>query len=380
MKRRSLTVALGATLAVSSAAVFAQQQDLVIRIGTSSPLTGPQAHYGKDNERGAQLAIDDLNAKGHVFNGRKVRWELVSEDDAADPRQAAAVAQKFVDMKVNGVIGHLNSGATLPATKVYADGGIPMITPSATNPKITQQGFKNVFRTIGNDGTIGSGIAKYLRNTMKFNSVAIIDDRTAYGQGVADEFEKAFKAAGGTVVARQYTNDKATEFSSILTSIKARNPDVIFYGGMDSQGAPLYRQLLKLGVKSKFAGGDGICTSEMVKTSTNGPDQNVFCGEAGVSLSQLKGGAAFDKRFKERFKADILLYGPYVYDATMVLANAMIRAQSGEPEKYLPLLAKTDYEGVTARIRFDSKGDLQNAAITLQTFEKGARKVLGVVQ
>jgi branched-chain amino acid transport system substrate-binding protein len=379
MQSRSFSLALGAALALSTAAVIAQQE-LVVRIGTSSPLTGPQAHYGKDNERGAQMAIDDLNAKGHVFNGRKVKWELVSEDDAADPRQAAAVAQKFVDMKINGVIGHLNSGTTLPATKIYADAGIPMITPSATNPKITQQGFRNVFRTIGNDGTIGSGIAKYLHGTLKVKSVAIIDDRTAYGQGVADEFEKAFKAAGGSVIARQYTNDKATEFSSILTAIKARNPDVIFYGGMDSQGAPLYRQLLKLGVKSKFAGGDGLCTTEMVKTSTNGPDKNVYCGEAGVSLAKMKGGAEFDKRFKDRYKADILLYAPYVYDAAMVLATAMIKAQSGDPDKYLPFLVKTDYEGVTARIRFDQKGDLQNAAITLQTFEKGNRTALAVVQ
>jgi len=379
MSRVKASLLVGAILGAVATSVAAQQ-DLVVRIGMAAPMTGPQAHYGKDSERGALLAIDDLNAKGHTIGGKKVRWLLVPEDDAADPRQATAVAQKYVDMKINGVVGHLNSGATLPATKIYDAAGVPMVTPSATNPKITQQGFKHVFRTIGNDGSIGSGIAKYVHNELKFKKVAIIDDRTAYGQGVADEFEKAFKAAGGTVVARQYTNDKATEFSSILTSIKARSPDLVFYGGMDSQGAPLYRQLQKLGIKAPLAGGDGLCTNEMIKVSTVGPDRNIFCGEAGIQLSQLKGGADFQKRFKERFKDDILLYAPYVYDAVAVLADAMVRAQSAEPDKYLASLAEADFQGITARIRFDKKGDLQNAAITLQTFEKGARSPVGVVQ
>ncbi len=376
LKTSLLIGACVGALATSASA----QQELVVRIGMAAPMTGPQAHYGKDSERGALLAIDDLNAKGHTIGGKKVRWQLAPEDDAADPRQATAVAQKYVDMKINGVIGHLNSGATLPASKVYNDAGIPMVTPSATNPKITQQGFKYVFRTIGNDGSIGSGIAKYTHDTLKFKSVAIIDDRTAYGQGVADEFEKAFKAAGGSVVGRQYTNDKATEFSAILTAIRARKPDIIFYGGMDSQGAPLYRQIQKLGIKAPLAGGDGLCTAEMIKVSTIGPDRNIYCGEAGIQLSQLKGGADFQKRFNDRFKADILLYAPYVYDAVMVLADAMVRAGSAEPDKYLDALAKADYQGITARIRFDAKGDLQNAAITLQTFEKGARSPVGVIQ
>lgn len=379
MSRVNVSLLIGALAGMVATSALAQQE-LVVRIGMAAPMTGPQAHLGKDNERGALLAIDDLNAKGQTIGGKKVKWQLVSEDDAADPRQATAVAQKYVDMKINGVIGHLNSGATLPATKIYEAAGIPMITPSATNPKITQQGFKHVFRTIGNDGSIGSGIAKYVHNELKFKKVAIIDDRTAYGQGVADEFEKAFKAAGGTVVARQYTNDKATEFSAILTSIKARKPDLVFYGGMDSQGVPLYRQLQKLGIKAPLAGGDGLCTNEMVKVSTIGPDRNIFCGEAGIQLSQLKGGADFQKRFEERFKDDILLYAPYVYDAVAVLADAMVRAQSAEPDKYLAALAGADFQGITARIRFDAKGDLKNAAITLQTFEKGARSTLGVVQ
>ncbi|MCM3563429.1 branched-chain amino acid ABC transporter substrate-binding protein [Hydrogenophaga intermedia] len=379
MLRIKTSLLIGACVGAIATSASAQQE-VVVRIGMAAPMTGPQAHYGKDSERGAQLAIDDLNAKGVTIGGKKVRWQLMPEDDAADPRQATAVAQKYVDMKINGVIGHLNSGATLPASKVYNDAGIPMVTPSATNPKITQQGFKYVFRTIGNDGSIGSGIAKYVHDTLKFKNVAIIDDRTAYGQGVADEFEKALKAAGGNVVARQYTNDKATEFSAILTSIRARKPDLIFYGGMDSQGAPLYRQIRKLGINSPLAGGDGLCTAEMVKVSTIGPDRNIYCGEAGIQLSQLKGGADFQKRFNDRFKADILLYAPYVYDAVMVMADAMVRAGSAEPDKYVDALAKADYQGITARIRFDAKGDLQNAAITLQTFEKGGRAPVGVIQ
>lgn len=365
---------------LSVGVTIATAQEVVVRIGSSAPLTGPQAHYGKDSERGAILAIDDLNKKGVSLSGKKVRWELVSEDDAADPRQATAVAQKFVDMKVNAVVGHLNSGTTLPASKIYHDAGIAMVTPSATNPKITKQGYKNVFRTIANDGAIGAGIAKHLIENLNIKNIAIIDDRTAYGQGLADEVARAAKAAGGSVVTRQYTNDKATEFSAILTSIKARKPDLVFYGGMDSQGVPIYRQMLKLGIKVPLAGGDGLCTSEMVKVSAIGPDRNVYCGEAGVSLAQVKDGETFQRRFKERFSEGIVLYAPYVYDTVMVIADAMVRAGSADPQKYLPELAKSNYEGITTHIRFDKNGDLVNAAVTLQTFAKAARIPVATVR
>ena len=188
----------------------AQAQD-VIRIGHVGPLSGPIAHLGKDNENGARLAIEELNAKGVSIGGKKVRFELLAEDDAGDPKQGTAAAQKLIDQKISGIIGHLNSGTTIPASKLYSDAGIPQISPSATNPKYTRQGYKTTFRVVADDVHLGGLLGRYAVNDQKGKAIAVIDDRTAYGQGVADEFDKAVKAAGGKIVGREFTSDKSTE-------------------------------------------------------------------------------------------------------------------------------------------------------------------------
>ena len=251
-------------LVAAFAAGNASADELVVKIGHVAPLSGGQAHYGKDNENGAKLAIADLNKSGIKIGGKTVKWVLVSEDDAADPKQGTAVAQKLVDEKVNGVVGHLNSGTTIPASKIYFDAGIPQITPSATNPKYAQQGFKTAFRIIANDNALGAATANYAVKTLKAKKVAVIDDRTAYGQGVADEFEKGVKAAGGGTVARQFTNDKATDFTAILTRIKGAAPDLLFFGGMDTQGAPLARQLKALGCDFIDASSGGNAAAQKI--------------------------------------------------------------------------------------------------------------------
>jgi len=369
--------------AIAAVAGMAAAQDMVVKIGHVGPTSGAIAHLGKDNENGARLAVEELNAKGVVIGGKKVKIELLMEDDAADPKQGTAVAQKLVDQKVSGVIGHLNSGTTIPASKIYHDAGIPQISPSATNPKYTRQGYKTAFRMVADDVHLGGTLGRYAVKDVKGKSIAVIDDRTAYGQGVADEFEKGVKAAGGSVVSREFTTDKSTDFTPILTTIKGKKPDVVFFGGMDAVAGPMMRQMKSLGIPVKFMGGDGICTSELSKLAGDAmADSQVVCAEAGgVEGVQKKGLEDFNAKFKKRFNADVQVYAPYVYDAVNVMVAAMVKAGSSDPAKYLPVLAKTEgHKGVTGTISFDAKGDVKNGALTLYTYKAGKRDALGVVR
>jgi len=367
---------LVSAVAIALVAGAAYGQDVEVRIGHVAPLSGGQAHYGKDNERGAMMAIEDLNAKNLTIGGKKVKWRLLSEDDGADPKQGTTVAQKLVDAKVNGVVGHLNSGTTIPASKIYFDAGIPQITPSATNPKYTQQGFKTAFRILANDNALGAATADYATKQIKAKKVAVIDDRTAYGQGVADIFEKTAKQNGAQVVSRQFTSDKATDFNAILTTIRDQKPDVIFYGGMDSQAGPMLRQMKQLGINASFMGGDGICTVELAKLAGDAANEKVFCAEGGSSLDKMPKGKEFKERFEAKFKDQIQVYAPYVYDAVMALATAMQKANSVEPAKYLPELAKLQMDGVTTKVSFDATGELNNAATTLYNYPGGKKTVV----
>lgn len=364
------------------AATPAAPETLVIKIGHVAPTSGPNAHLGKDNEYGARMAIDELNAAKLTIDGKPATFELLAEDDASDPKQGTAAAQKLVDAKVNGVIGHLNSGTTIPASQIYSDAGIPQISPSATNPKYTRQGFQTTFRVVADDTHLGGTLGKYAVETLKAKSVAVIDDRTAYGQGVADEFAKGVEASGGKIVSREFTNDKATDFNAILTSLKAKKPEVIFFGGMDAVGGPMLRQIKQLGIKVKFMGGDGICTTELPKLAGDAlADDMVFCAEAGGVEGEDKAGLdKFRADFKAKFGDEVKLYSPYVYDATKVMAEAMVKANSADPAKYLPALKASSYKGVTGKIEFDEKGDIKNGALTLMTFKGGQRVELAVIR
>jgi branched-chain amino acid transport system substrate-binding protein len=355
----------------------------VIKIGHVGPVSGAIAHLGKDNELGARMAIADLNAKGLKIGGKTAKFELVAEDDGADPKQGTAAAQKLVDTKVNGVIGHLNSGTSIPASAIYSAAGIPQISPSATNPKFTRQGFKTTFRVVADDVHLGGTLGKYAVNTLKGKSIAVIDDRTAYGQGVAEEFKKAVEGAGSKTVAHEFTTDKSTDFMAILTSIKAKKPDVIFFGGMDAVAGPMMKQIKQLGLNVKFLGGDGICSAELAKLAGDAmADDQVVCAEAGGVEGEAKAGMEkFKADFKAKNNADVQVYAPYVYDAVNVMAAAMVKADSADPAKYLPVLAATsDYKGVTGVIAFDEKGDIKNGALTLYTFKGGKRSELAVVR
>ncbi|MGH8710290.1 MAG: branched-chain amino acid ABC transporter substrate-binding protein [Burkholderiales bacterium] len=347
----------------------ASSSELVVKIGSVAPLTGPQAHLGKDNDNGARLAIEEVNAQGLVIGGKKVRFELISEDDQADPKTATIVAQKLVDQKVNAVIGHLNSGATIPASKIYHDAGVVQISPSATAIPYTQQGFKNAFRVMTNDEQQGKVLGEFAVKQMAAKKIAIIDDRTAYGQGLADQFEKAAKAGGAEILAREYTTDRATDFMAILTTIKGRQPELVFYGGMDAQAGPMVKQMRSLGLNAKFLGGDGAQSIEFIKLA--GTDaEGVTASSPGLPLGKMPGGSEFLKKFKSKY-GKIQIYAPYAYDAVMTLVEAMKKADSVEPAKYLPVLAQIQRNGVTGPIAFDAKGDVKGGAVTLYQVKGG---------
>jgi branched-chain amino acid transport system substrate-binding protein len=382
MRIKLNTVVLAAAMALGAQLSWAQET-IEVRIGHVGPTSGGIAHLGKDNELGARMAIEDLNAKGVMIGGKKAVFKLFAEDDAGDPKQGTQAAQKLVDSKVHGVIGHLNSGTSIPASRVYSDAGIPQISPSATNPQFTRQGFKTTFRVVADDVHLGGTLGKYSVKTLKGQSIAVIDDRTAYGMGVANEFEKGVKASGGKVVGREFTNDKATDFTAILTTLKGKKPDVVFFGGMDAVAGPMLRQMKQLGLNAKFIGGDGICTAGLPNLAQGAmADEQVYCAEAGgVEGAAKKGMDDFKTRFKTKYNLEVQVYAPYVYDALMVMADAMVKANSPEPAKYLPVLAKTaGYKGVTGTISFDNKGDVKNGALTLFTYKGGARSELAVVR
>lgn len=359
----------------SAAAATAASGDLTVKIGSANPLTGPFAHWGRDADNGVQLAVEEANASGVTLGGQKVKFEVVSEDDQADPKTATQVAQRFIDSGVVAVVGHLTSGAAIPASRIYSDAGVPMVAGSVTSPKFTQQGYNNTFRIIANDLQQGQALAKFAVEQLKAQRIAVIDDRTTYGQGLADDFAKSVEAAGGKVVKREYTTNSATDFMAILTSLKGQNPDLIFYGGMDAQAGPMVKQLRKLGIKAAFMGSDGVNTPEFAKLG--GKDaEGAYASSAGAPKEAMPGFASFNDKFKARFKTDIQAYAPYTYDAARVLIDAMKRADSADPKKFLPEIGKTQLQGVTGAIAFEPNGDIKNGAVSLYQLQAGAWKGL----
>lgn len=376
--RYSIVSALLVTLIAAGCGPKPEVGSEVIKIGSVAPLTGPQAHLGKDNENGARLAVEEINAKGLTLGGKPVKLELIGEDDQADPKTGTVVAQKLVDLGVAGVIGHLNSGTTIPASKIYHDAGIPQISPSATAVAYTAQGYKTAWRVMTNDEQQGKVLGQYAVNGLGARKIAVIDDRTAYGQGLADQFEAAAKATGAEIIAREFTNDRATDFTAILTSIKGKGPDLVFFGGMDPQGGPMAKQMKRLGLNAVLLGGDGLQNANFIKLA--GADaEGVVASSPGLPIDDMPGGAEFRKKFESRYGV-IQVYAPYAYDAVQVLVAAMRRADSSDPAIVLEALARTDHEGVSGPIRFDAKGDTTGGAVTLYQVKDGAWRVLETVR
>jgi branched-chain amino acid transport system substrate-binding protein len=364
-----------ATADASKAAPAAAAQE--VKIGHVAPLTGGIAHLGKDNENGARLAIEEANAAGVKIGGNAVKFTLIAEDDQADPKVGTTVAQKLVDAKVSGVVGHLNSGTSIPASDIYSKAGIPVISGSATNPKLTEAGHKTQFRVVGRDDQQGPAIASYLATNNKPKLVAVIDDATAYGEGIANEVEKTLKASSIKVLPREKGTDKTTDWKAILTKLRGRNPDAVFYGGMDATGGPLLKQGRELGIKAVFSFGDGACTDKMKELAGDAAD-GLLCSQAGIPPQ------AADKKFldayKKKFNTDPILYAPFTYDAANLLIDAMKKADSSDPAKYLPVLAKIDFNGATGKIAFDDKGDRKDAEMTIFTMKGGKLEPIAIVK
>jgi branched-chain amino acid transport system substrate-binding protein len=360
-----------------AAAAAPADDSVTVKIGHAGPLTGGIAHLGKDNENGARLAVEQATAKKLKIGGKTVKFELMGEDDQADPKLGPTIAQKFVDAKVAGVVGHLNSGVTIPASAVYNQAGLPMISGSATNPKLTEQGFKNIFRDVGRDDQQGPAVAQYLES-MKVKKVAIADDATAYGEGLANEVEKTLKAAGVQIVAREKTNDKATDFKAILTKMKGKAPDAVFYGGMDATGGPMLKQARELGIKAVFGFGDGACTDTMKQLAGDTSAEGLICSQAGLPV--VAASKEFLDAYKAKYNVDPIIYAPFTYDAANLLIAAMQKADSTDPAKYLPELQKISYQGATGKIEFDDKGDRKDAEMTIFTMKSGKLEPIAVVK
>ncbi len=365
-----------ALILIGVATASVAQENVAVRIGQVGPTSGPAAHLGKDNANGVRMAIADLNARALRIGGKTAKFELIAEDDAADPKQGVIVAQKLCDQKVNGVVGPLTSGSAIPSAKVYNDCGIAHISPVATNPRLTQMGYKTTFRVLANDNVTGTALANVVADDLKLTRVAIVDDRTAYGQGVADAFRKQASVRGLQIVAEQFTNDKAVDFSTLLTAIKGANAQVIFYGGLDSQAGPMLRQMQQLGLgKVRLLGGDGICTTRLAELS-GGVDalKQVICAEGGASIEKTAAGKAWKARYDAAYPGDFQGNAPYGYDATLVLAEAMVKANSSDPRVYAPKLFDTEVQGITGKVSFDANGDLKTPALTVSSYPDGKKQ------
>jgi branched-chain amino acid transport system substrate-binding protein len=351
----------------------------IVKIGVVGPLTGGLAHFGKDNENGARLALEEINKRGLTIGGQRITLVLDTQDDAADPKTGTQVAQKLVDDGVVAVVGHYNSGVSIPASRIYSDAGIAQISPSSTNPDYTLQHFKTTFRLVATDAAQSPTLAAYAVKNLGIKRLAVVDDATQAGKGQADEFAKPAQAAGVAIVAREATTSTATDFRAILTKIKAFRPDTIYFGGTDQGAGPFARQAVGLGIKARILGSDGICTEKMAELAGDAA-KNVVCSEAGMPLSRMSQGAAFNAKYQARFGQPLVLYAPFTYDAVYIIVDAMKHANSLEPSKILDAIHKTDYAGITGHVMFDTKGDITEPAISIFDFKDNKKTLLDVVK
>lgn len=367
---KAMVIMLGIATSSLSVATYAQTSKTV-KLGFAAVLSGAQGHYGKDMEYAAKIAVEEANAKKIQIGGQTINFELLAEDDMADPKTGAAVAQRLVDAGVAAVIGHFNSGTSIPASRIYYAAGIPQVSPAATNPTLTQQGYKSVFRVINTDAQMGFYAGKYAVKVINSKRIAIVDDRTAFGKGMADEFEKSVRDAGGNVVAHEFTTDRAVDFSTILTKFKGLNVDLVFFGGLDAQAGPMARQISQLKLGARLMGGGGFTNQNFIDTAGIAAD-GTLSWEYGLPLAAMPGGKSLIGKMKSKFNVETSNFAPFTYDATWVVINAMVKANSVDPKVYLPALAATDYNGVTGKIRFDNKGDVIDPPATLFEVQKQA--------
>jgi len=371
-----------AVIATMLFAAAVSAQDLVVKIGHVGPISGGLAAAGKENENGARMAIDELNARGVSIGGRTAKFRLIAVDAYTDTAGSTS-AQKLVDARVDGVIGHLLSGPSIVASKIYSAAGIPQISASATHPLFTRNGLKTTFRVVADDTRIGTVLARYAVLDLKAVRIALIDDGSPYGQGIAGEFSKALSAAGGNIVETRHMDVNMTDFSTILTAVAAKRADLVFFGGATDQAGQLIQQMKQEGIGARLMGGDAMCLPDLPPRAGGAmADDQVICAKMdGVDKAGRPAMDKFRADFERKFGVEPLIYAPHAYDAVMVMVDAMVRAGSSEPAKYLPALAATrGYKGVTGPISFDSKGDIENAAVTLFTYRGWKQTAIEIVR
>ncbi|RQQ18703.1 branched-chain amino acid ABC transporter substrate-binding protein [Burkholderia stagnalis] len=372
------SLALSAAALIASAPALAQAAPQTILIGLAAPLTGPSARIGQDLRNGAQLAIDDANAKHPSVGGKPVVYKLVAADDQSDPRTAVTVAQQLVDQHVAGVVGHWNTGCSVPASRVYRDAGIPQIAPASTGHQYTQQGYTTAFRIMGHDDAGGTYTGAYAVKTLKAKRIAVIDDRTSFGSGLATQFIKGVEANGGTIVDRQYVNDKTTDFSGVLTAIEGKRADLVFFGGLDAQAAPIARRMRQLGVNAPLLGAGGFVSQTFLSLAGKDGD-GVTALEPGLPLARMPGGGAFDAQYRARYRQPIELHAPFAYDAAATLIAATQQAGTTQPAKLVAAVHAINRSGVTGAIAFDEAGNLKNPAFTIYQVRGGKWTVVDVL-
>lgn len=329
-----------------------QKKEDVIRVGVAGPMTGDQAKMGTDFKNGVTLAVEEWNSKGGVL-GKKI-ITLIS-DDQHDPKQAVSVANKMVNDGVSGVIGHFNSSCSIPASDVYNRAGIPMITPASTNPQLTDKGYRGVFRVCGRDDQQGKVGADFVLNKLKIKKIAIIHDKTTYGQGLADEFKK-FISDKVSVVYYGGIIQGDKDFKTVLTALKEKKPELIYFGGIYPEAGLLVKQARELGISIPFMSGDGAIDPKFVEIAGAKAAEGTYLTFS-PDPKKVPTAKAFIENYEKRF-GEIGPYSSYAYDAANILFTAMKEAGTTEGKVVIEKLHTMEFSGALGNIRFDGKGDV----------------------
>jgi branched-chain amino acid transport system substrate-binding protein len=363
MKNRLLTgVVLAAGIAFAGVASAAD-----LKIGVAGPLTGPNAAFGAQLQKGAEQAAADINAAGGV-NGDKI--VLFFGDDVSDPKQGVSVANKFIGDGVMFVDGHFNSGVSIPASEVYAENGVVQITPASTNPKFTERGLTNVFRTCGRDDQQGAVAGKYIADNLKDAKVAIIHDKTPYGQGLADETKKAMNAAGLTEVLYEGVNVGDKDFSALIAKMKDAGVTVTYFGGLHTEGGLIVRQSADAGLKSQFISGDGIVSDEFAAIA--GPAAEGVLNTFGPDPRSNPAAADVVKKFRDAgFEPEA--YTLYSYAVIQILSQAITKAGTTDGAKVAETIRTGGpWKTVMGDIGYDAKGDRTSLDYVMYVWKKDA--------
>lgn len=359
-------IALVASLTGCSKSSKADQapasESKTVKIGFAAPLTGDNAVYGQGMKRAVELAIEEANASDEA-KAAGITFDLRAEDDAGDPKQAVTVANALVaDKAVAGVVGHFNSGCSIPASPVYNEAKLPMVSVSS-NPQLTAQGYAAVNRIVAKDDAQGSFAGELVAGELGFTKVALVDDSTPYGQGLATEFKKVFTGKSGTLVSEDRIQPKEVDFSALVTKLKSESPQAVYYAGAHSEGALLTKQMKEAGLKVPVIGGDMLYTPEYIKIAGAANAEGDIATSLGLPLDQQPKGVEFQKKYVAKFGSEPEAYDSYAYDCALVIIDAVYKAGPARAD-VMAAIREGAVDGVTGNVAFDSNGDNKQQVIS----------------